>query len=75
MNQGKREFRFIPLQEFYYYNDGKMVAKYIPGNTYNCRRDAAHDLLREKCREWESEGKIKIVYLVNGQSFNVIKRG
>lgn len=74
----KREFKFIPIKEFEWWDkdaDGNdfMIGQYLPGMSYNCTRFAVHDKLREKCKEWEKDGLIKIAYLVN-EHFEQIKR-
>lgn len=76
------EFKFTPLEEFEWWreltdNDGNVVdrtliAQYLPGQTYNCTRKPVHDALREKCKQWLDEGKIQIMALPSGQSFQVI---
>lgn len=74
------EFKFVPVQEFEWwrdYDDGekRLVGHYVPGNTYNCTREPRHDMLREKCKEWEAEGKIKKIPLAPGQFFTTVKTG
>jgi hypothetical protein len=75
----KREFRFYPLESFYWYrgegNERRLVGKYIPGNTYNCTAGERHNELREKCEQWAADGKIRIAYLAPGHSFKVQRIG
>jgi len=75
----RREFRFYPLTEFYWYRDendpGSMIGKYLPGNSYNCTAGARHDALREKCKQWEADGLIRIAYLAPGRVFQTQKVG
>ena len=79
------EFKFAPKKKFEYVRevkdlDGDVVSKqligeYHPGMTYNCTKDARHDALREKCRQWEAEGLITIMPLKAGQFFKTVKVG
>lgn len=71
------EFKFAPLTYFEWertLDDGskQFMGQYHPGMTYNCTKEARHDALRAKCREWESEGKIKVIPLKTGQSLKTI---
>jgi len=64
------EFKFAPLKKFKWtrkYEDGTevMVGEYHPGMTYNCTKEPRHDALREVCKEWEAEGLIRVIPLVN----------
>lgn len=63
----RKEFKFYPLVEFEWYREDieKLIGHYIPGMSYNCTLEARHDTLFQQCQEWEKEGKIKIVPLVN----------
>lgn len=68
------EFRFVPLVEFDYVREApdgtdRHVATYYPGNGYNCTAQPVHDHLREQCKAWEAEGKIRIVPLDAGATF------
>lgn len=74
------EFKFVPLEVFDWfreYEDGTTVhvGHYLPGNTYNCTKEPRHDALREKCKEWEAEGKIKKIPLHPGEFFKTVKFG
>ena len=70
----RQEFRFYPVEEFYWHDDGRLIGKYIPGNSYNCSRNARHDRLYEKCKQWQAEGKIKVAMLNADEQFRIIKR-
>ncbi|MEO1082401.1 MAG: hypothetical protein AAFY29_22795 [Pseudomonadota bacterium] len=70
------EFKFYPLEEFDYTRENpdgskRLVARYFPGNGYNCTRQPVHDHLREQCKTWEAEGKIRIVPLDPGVQFQM----
>ena len=79
------EFKFIPLEQFEWWREIKdengevldrtLIGQYLPGMSYNCTRQTVHDALREKCKAWEKEGKIRIVALANGQEFKTIEIG
>ena len=74
------EFKFAPKVEFEWhreYEDGTtvLVGHYIPGMTYNCTKEPRHDALREKCKEWEADGKIVKIPLAPGEFFKTIKSG
>jgi hypothetical protein len=79
------EFKFAPLEEFEWWRELKdengsiversMIGHYLPGMTYNCTKKPVHDALREKCVQWEKEGKIQILALPQGQSFKTIQVG
>ena len=74
------EFRFTPLEQFEWvreYEDGsqRLVGQYIPGMTYNCTKEPRHDALREQCKTWEAEGKIRKIPLALGEKFITIENG
>ena len=74
------EFKFEPLEEFTRvreYPDGSKVTigHYLPGGTYNCTKEPRHDALRDICTKWESEGKIRKVFLKPNQSFQTKSLG
>lgn len=74
------EFKFVPLVDFEWereYEDGtkRLIGHYIPGNTYNCTREPRHDALREVCKTWEAEGKIRRIPLNPGEFFKTIGIG
>jgi hypothetical protein len=70
------EFQFVALEQFMWVDQTEDSvthhATYFPGNnTYNCSRFEVHDALREKCAEWEKEGKIKKYPLAPGKKFEI----
>jgi len=79
------EFKFAPLAAFEWWreltdDDGEvldrtLIGQYLPGMTYNCSKKTNHDALREKCKQWEAEGKIKIMALEKGQEFKTVNVG
>ena len=74
------EFKFTPLKEFIWdrkYEDGVVVriGHYHVGNTYNCSRHPRHDALREICKEWEKDGKIKKFPLPPGSRMKTVNVG
>ena len=73
------EFIFAPKEQFKWVKETEdsvqMIGLYLPGNTYNCTAKPLHDELREKCKEWEAEGKIEVYPLPPGKSFTVTEVG
>lgn len=75
------EFKFAPLKDFEWWKDfddgsKQLIGQYLVGdgnNTYNCVKMVAHEPLREKCKEWLADGKIRIIHLAPGQKFIVTK--
>jgi hypothetical protein len=63
------EFIFTPLVEFEWVKDDALIGLYVPGNTYNCSRQALHDNLRAMCVQWKEEGKIEVFPLTFGKTF------
>ena len=58
------QFKFTPLELFEWRRtmpDGeiRLIGQYHPGMTYNCTKEPIHDALREICKQWLADGKIK----------------
>jgi len=70
-----KAFKFTPLEEFDWFrgDTGVLVARYYPGNTYNCTVQPVHDKLREMCSVWESEGKIKVFPLHSTETLKIVE--
>lgn len=78
-----REFKFTPLEEFEWSREiendegevieRNLIGQYFVGMSYNCTKKPVHDSLREKCKQWEKEGKIKIINLPKGAAFKTVK--
>lgn len=69
------EFQFVATEQFKWVEETEDSivhrGNYIPGNTYNCSRFETHDALRDKCAEWEAEGKIKKYPLLPGKKYEM----
>jgi len=69
-----QEFKFFPLVNFQWVDEDKLMGDYYPGMSYSCTRFPLHDKLRVMCKQWEAEGKIKVMPLQIGQYFEMQKR-
>lgn len=59
----RQPFTFTPIETFEWFREdtNTLVGEYHPGMTYNCTLEPRHDMLYQKCQEWLSEKKIRIV--------------